>query len=811
MSETKGEFAFNTIQDAVPDKDGFIILPLVMVYHEVILPHTIMPLPIDYDEPKNKSAAFHAIENKQTLIYVNQSEMLDKRPLMEQFQHIGTEVGMIDITNGAQITLMSVQGRRRVEVVSIEQEDPFILAKARIVQEELGDTKDLYSLRSEALYYVDQIAEHNETITEELIDYIYSVEDFSELSDLLTSLIPLSTEQRQELLNEHRVKERLSSIVDLLDHELGALEVQVDVHNQVHDQISRVQREMYLREQMRVIQEELGETDVFDGDLNQLRDRILAAKLPEEVHKQASKELSRLAIMSPMAPEASVIRTYIDWILDLPWHLTGKDNLNLRHAEIVLNREHYGLEKVKERILEHIAVRKMAGSAMKTPILCFVGPPGVGKTSLGKSIAEALGREFVRVSLGGVRDEAEIRGHRRTYIGALPGRVIQTIKRAGAVNPVFMLDEIDKMSEDYRGDPSAALLEVLDPEQNNEFIDHYLEVPYDLSKVLFIATANELYPLPEALEDRMEIIEFHAYTEEEKLEIAKRFLIPKQLKAHGITRRGIQFLEPAITHIIRHYTLEAGVRNLEREIANICRKITRLAATHKKYPRRITPSLVGKYLGPPYVIDSRLNKEDSIGLATGLVWTSGGGDIQLIEASLLAGKGNLTLTGSLGDVLQESAQIAWNYMRSRASDLDVSEDDFESYDVHIHMPEGAVPKDGPSAGITLAIAIISVFTERKVRNDWAMTGEVTLRGHVLPVGGIKEKVLAARRRGFTNIILPIDNEKDLVDIPKAALRQLNIKLVEHMQEVMDLVLCEAPPERERDLNAEEDEAEENEK
>lgn len=812
MSEPTGEFAFDTIKNATANDDGFIFLPLVLVYNEVILPHTIMPLPIDYSEKKNELAAFYAIENQQTLIYVNQTKAaLDERPLMEQFQAIGTEVAMVDITDEDDpLTFMMVQGRRRVEVLSIEKEEPFFLAKARIIQEELGEKEDLYILRDEALNFLDQIVEQNETLSEDIVDYIFMIKDFSELTDIMTSLLHLPTDKRQELLNEHRVPERFRKIIGFLEHELGSIAVRTDVNNQVHSQMTQVQREMYLREQMRVIQEELGESDVFEGDLNQLRERIITAKLPEEIHQQATKELSRLAIMSPMAPESSVIRTYIDWILDLPWYITGKDNLNLRHAERVLNREHYGLEKVKERIIEHIAVRKMAGAEMKTPILCFVGPPGVGKTSLGKSIAEALGREFVRVSLGGVRDEAEIRGHRRTYIGALPGRVIQTIKRAGTMNPVFMLDEIDKMSEDYRGDPAAALLEVLDPEQNHEFADHYLEVPYDLSKVLFIATANELYPLPEALEDRMEIIEFRAYTEEEKLEIAKRFLIPKQLKAHGLSRRGIQFIEPAIQHIIRHYTLEAGVRNLEREIANVCRKITRLAAMRKKYPKRITPTLVGKYLGPPYIIDSRLNKEDNIGLVTGLVWTSGGGDIQLIEASLLAGKGSLTLTGSLGDVLQESAQIAWNYMRSRADDLDVPHDDFESYDVHIHMPEGAVPKDGPSAGITLAIAIISVFTERKIRNDWAMTGEVTLRGHVLPVGGVKEKVLAARRRGITNIILPIDNEKDLVDIPKKALRNMNVKLVEHMQEVMDLVLCEAPPERERDLNLEDEDEEDTE-
>jgi ATP-dependent Lon protease len=809
MSEPTGELAFDTINNAVSDNDGFIILPLVMVYQEVILPHTIAPLPIDYDEAKNELAAFHSIENSQTVIYVNQAAKSDKRPLMEQFQAIGTEVAMVDITDDEDhSTFMMAQGRRRVKVVSIEREEPFILAKAQIIEEELGDDRDLIVLREEALQYLDEIVEQNETLTEELVDYIDLIEDYSELSDILASLLRLAIEKRQELLNEHRVAERFRIILRHLEHELGAMVVRADVHSQVHDQMSRVQREIYLREQMRVIQEELGESDIFEGDLSELRERILAANLPKDVYLQTTKELSRLAIMSPMSPEASVIRTYIDWILELPWEVKGKDNLNLRHAENVLNREHYGLKKVKERVLEHIAVRKLAGSAMKTPILCFVGPPGVGKTSLGKSIAEALGRKFVRVSLGGVRDEAEIRGHRRTYIGALPGRIIQTIKRSGTMNPVFMLDEIDKVSEDYRGDPAAALLEVLDPEQNNEFTDHYLEVPYDLSKVLFIATANELYPLPEALEDRMEIIEFHAYTEEEKLEIAKLFLIPKQLKAHGLSRRGIQFLEPSIQHIIRHYTLEAGVRNLEREIANICRKITHLAAMRKKYPKRITPSLVGKYLGPPYIIDSHLNREDNIGLATGLVWTSGGGDIQLIEAALLPGKGNLTLTGSLGDVLQESAQIALNYMRWRADDLDVPHEDFEGYDVHIHLPEGAVPKDGPSAGITLATAIISVFTERRVRSAWAMTGELTLRGHVLAVGGIKEKVLAARRRGVVNLILPADNEKDLIDIPKNALRDMTIHFVQNMQEVMDLILCDTPEERERDLKIDDEDEDE---
>lgn len=811
MAENNGELAFDTIQNAAPDSDGFLHLPLMMIRGEVILPHTIMPLPLDYDEAKSEAAAHYAIEKAQTLIYVNQPNANDSRPIIEQIQKIGTECAMVDITDEPdQVTFMMAQGRRRVEILEIEGEEPFIKAKARVLEEPIDDEDLAEEYRIEALELFDEIAEHNDTISDDIVDYIYDIEDYSELADTLASTIRLSTEQRQELLNEANINERLEHVLDLMENELGALEVRSDVNNQVQDEINRVQREMYLREQLRVIQEELGEGDVFEGELNQLRDKIIAARLPKDANEQAMKELQRLMIMSPMSPEAGVIRSYIEWLLDLPWHNASKDNLNLSHAEKVLSKEHFGLEKVKERVLEYIAVRKMAGKDMRTPIICFVGPPGVGKTSLGKSIAEALGREFVRMSLGGVRDEAEIRGHRRTYIGSLPGRIIQTMKRAGTINPVFMLDEIDKMSDDYRGDPSAALLEVLDPEQNNAFSDHYLEVPFDLSQVLFIATANDLYPLPEALEDRMEVIEFRAYTEEEKLEIAKRFLLPKQIKANGLSRRGIQFLDTAIEHIIQHYTLEAGVRNLEREIANVCRKVTRLVATRKKYPKRITPKLVEKYLGPPYVLDSRINKEDLIGVATGLVWTSGGGDTQLIEASLVPGKGSLTMTGSLGDVLQESAQLAFNYMKSRADDFDVPYEDFESFDVHVHMPEGAVPKDGPSAGITLATAIISVYTERPVRSNWAMTGEVTLRGHVLPVGGVKEKVLAARRRGIRNIVLPADNEKDLVDIPKNALRNMNIKFVKHMQDLIDLVLMDAPEERLRDLNRQDDEDDEDE-
>jgi ATP-dependent Lon protease len=575
------------------------------------------------------------------------------------------------------------------------------------------------------------------------------------------------------------------------------LELKDQISGQIQAEIARNQREMYLREQMRAIQTELGEEDIFQQELNDLRQQITAAEMPAEVLDRANKELARLAMMPPMAPEVTIVRTYIDWLATLPWSKASEDNLDLQRAQSTLDREHYGLPRIKDRILEHIAVRKLAADKMKSPILCFVGPPGVGKTSLGRSIAAALGREFVRVSLGGIHDEAEIRGHRRTYIGAMPGRIVQTLRRAGTINPVFMLDEIDKLGADFRGDPSAALLEVLDPEQNREFSDHYLDVPYDLSKVMFITTANDLYPIPPALLDRMEIIEFPGYTEEDKLDIAREFLIPKQLEAHGLSDSGVRFTTEALQTIVRDYTYEAGVRNFEREIANVCRKISRLIAEEKRYPRRLTSETVIKYLGPPEHLPMRANQEDSIGVATGMAWTAGGGDILTIEVTVLPGKGTMMLTGQLGDVMQESAQAAMSYLRSRADDFDIQAEEFENCDVHIHLPEGAVPKEGPSAGITLAAALISAFTERKVRSDIAMTGEITLHGKILPVGGVKEKVLAARRAKITQIILPDMNRRDLVDIPPRALRGLNLIFVDNMQQVIDSVLVELDPDRVR--------------
>jgi ATP-dependent Lon protease len=761
--------------------------PVLWLPQQVIFPGTLTPLTLPLRE-QNTVAEW--LRQQRTLALLHHPSLPPQVPtpateviIVEQIPHDGS----------LQVIL---QGVRRLNVTSVQMG-----VRPVAVAMPLADTPAANPRLDDLLHLFRQIAALDETLPPNVADYILTVDDPSQCVDLIATTLNLPYETQALLLAASDVQERVNVLTGEMTSILNTLEAHNDVNSQVQNDMANTQREAYLREQLRVIQGELGEGDPFQMDLMTLQAQIAAARMPEEVRTRAMTELTRLGMMQPMSPESGIIRTYIQWLIDVPWDNASRDNLNLKHAEKVLTRAHYGLEKVKERILEHIAVRKLAGSRMKSPILCFVGPPGVGKTSLGKSIADALGREFVRVSLGGVRDEAEIRGHRRTYVGALPGCIIETMKRAGTVNPVFMLDEIDKMSDDYRGDPAAALLEVLDPEQNRAFSDHYLEVPYDLSRVLFIATANDLDPLPEALEDRLEIIEFRPYTEEEKAEIARQFLLPKALKAHGLSRRGISFQQDALMTLIRQYTLEAGVRNLEREIANICRKLARLVATHRPYPKRITAAQVEKFLGAPYIIESRVNRDDSIGLVTGLVWSPSGGDTQIIEVSLLPGKGNLTLTGQLGDVLQESAQAALSYMRSRAYDLEVPVDDFENYDVHIHLPEGGVPKDGPSAGIALAIGIISTFTEQKVRADFAMTGEITLRGYVLPVGGIKEKVLAARRRKIANIILPADNKKDLIDIPKAALRDVNIHFVRHMQEVMDAVLLEAPEQRQRDLEA----------
>jgi ATP-dependent Lon protease len=792
---------FVDILNATPADDGTFEAPVIFIDDHVIFPSIYTILPIQ--GASTFKAILQSAESLQTLIAVKRREQPIGEDLVDHIHRVGTEIAPGQITNThPDHPHLMMHGRRRVEIIDITERDDYRVAKVKLLPDLPVDSDQIESLITAVIELFNHSTQYYETLPDNAVDYIMSIDNPSELSDTIASSIPLKPEDLQQLLEQSDIEKRLEQLALMLTTELQENEIREEVHHRLQDEMAENQREMYLREQMRVIQQELGELDVFQKEILELSEKIAQANMPSEVHEKAMKELSRLNIIPPMSPESGVIHTYIDWLLTLPWVTTTEDNLDLKKAEEILDQAHYGLKKVKERIIEYIAVLKLASDDMKSPILCFVGPPGVGKTSLGQSIADALGRKFLRVSLGGVRDEAEIRGHRRTYIGALPGRIIQQMQRAETMNPVFMLDEIDKMTSDFRGDPSAALLEVLDPEQNSKFTDHYLEVAYDLSKVTFITTANDLYGIPEALEDRLEVIDFKGYTEEEKIQIARQFLIRKQLKANGISEQDIQFQTKALEHIIRHYTYESGVRNLEREIATVCRKIAKLVATDQPFPKRITPTLIEKYLGPPQVIDTRINRNDTIGIVTGLVWTPVGGDIQTIEVSLVLGKGNLTLTGQLGDVLQESAQIALSYLRSRADDFDIPVEDFENYDIHVHMPEGAVPKDGPSAGITLATALISAFTEQKIRSTYAMTGELTLRGHVLPIGGVVEKVMAARRQKITNIILPKDNQKDIVDIPKPVLRDITIQFVSEMQDVIDLVLLDPPEQRQRDIDAE---------
>ncbi|MDZ4764434.1 MAG: endopeptidase La [Chloroflexota bacterium] len=798
MTDLPNSKEFSAIQDAQPNADGLIECPLLPLIDIVVFPHILAP--IDLMDGRSVSTAEAAIAKRGTIICVADRNPSAFPPNMDRLFQVGTEVALGRIMHMPDGSYGSLgQGRRRVEIVEIIPGSQYPIARARVLENIERSDRKTQALMQAVTSLFRRVIDLNENLPEEMLVFALNADDPGWLADLILSSLTLPLDERQRGLEALDTRERLQRVAELLGEELSVLELKDEIADQIQQEMDRTQREVYLREQMRVIQTELGEEDIFARELNEVREQIVNADLSPEARDKATKEMARLAILTPMAPEIGMVRTYIDWLTSIPWTKTSEDRLDVKAAHTILERDHYGLPKVKDRILEYIAVRKLAADKMNSPILCFVGPPGVGKTSLGKSIASALGREFVRVSLGGVRDEAEIRGHRRTYIGALPGRIIQTMKRAGTINPVFMLDEIDKLGNDFRGDPAAALLETLDPEQNGAFSDHYLDVPYDLSKVLFITTANDLDPLPPALLDRLEVIEFTGYTEEEKIAIARQFLIPKQLEAHGLIEIAPNFHENALKTLIREYTYEAGVRNLNREIANVLRKIARQIAESKRPNKQITSPVVEKFLGPPLYDDIRANDTDDIGVATGLAWTPFGGDILTIEVSITPGKGALTMTGSLGDVMQESAQTAMSYMRAQAETLKVPHDDFEMFDVHVHLPEGAVPKDGPSAGITLAVAIISAFTERRVRHDLAMTGEITLRGKILPVGGVKEKILAARRARIKTVLLPRQNVKDLIEIPKDALKDLEIILVDSMQTVLDAALID-PPQRERRLD-----------
>jgi ATP-dependent Lon protease len=616
---------------------------------------------------------------------------------------------------------------------------------------------------------------------------VNTVDDIGQFADILAANVLVKNSHKQEVLEAFQPIERLQILHEFLENEIQILRIEKKINLRVKKQIDKVQREYYLREQMKAIQKELGESDSISADVEEYNERIEKAALPKEVHEKAMKELDRFSRTPASSPESSIIRTYLDWILDLPWNYETKDNHNLKTAARILDQDHYGLDEVKERVMEYLAVLQLTQN-MKGPILCFVGPPGVGKTSIAKSIARALGRNFVRMSLGGVRDEAEIRGHRRTYVGSIPGTIISSMKQAGSKNPVFLLDEIDKMSSDFRGDPASAMLEVLDPEQNHTFRDHYLELPYDLSKVMFLTTANTLDTIPRPLLDRMEVIRIAGYTEEEKTNIALKYLIPKQLEAHGLKRGNIIFTEQSVRSIINLYTREAGVRGLERQIAAICRKGVRFLLETGRKRIRITPNNLHEYLGVPRFSVNKANQKDEIGMVTGLAWTAVGGDTLYIEVTPMMGTGKLVLTGQLGDVMKESARAGLSYIRSKAKEFGIDPEFYSNTDIHIHIPEGAIPKDGPSAGITIATAIISALTKTPVRRDVAMTGEITLRGRVLPIGGLKEKILAAHRAGITKVIIPDENTKDLEEIPENIREEIEIVAVQHMEEVLEHAL-----------------------
>jgi len=775
------------IPNREPNADGLIEAAVLPLRDLVVFPRMVSPIFV------GREASLLAVEEaqrkEQTIIGLTQTDADLDNPGAGDFLPIGVEMAvgrLLAMPDGSHSAL--VQGRRRVEIVEFTRTTPYLMVRARVVPEPQTADRQTQALMRSALDLFDRCVQLDRTIPEEAHLFAMNISEPGWLADMLATSLALNYEAKQSLLMLLDVRGRLQALNKILAQEVDVLELEDEIHSRVQSEVDKSQREFYLREQMRQIQNELGEGDIFTRDAIDLKTRVEAAILPAEAKMVALKELERLNQMPPMAPEVGIIRTYIDWILDLPWSNSTPDNLDVKNAAKILERDHYGLKKAKERILEYIAVRSLKPKKERQPILCFVGPPGVGKTSLGRSIADSLGRKFVRVSLGGVRDEAEIRGHRRTYIGALPGRILQTMKRAGTSNPLFMLDEIDKLYSDFRGDPASAMLEVLDPEQNFAFSDHYLELPFDLSKVMFVTTANTLGTIPPPLLDRMEVIEFPGYIEEEKLEIANRYLIPRQIEENGVDELNLLFEADAVRRIIREYTYEAGVRNLEREVGRVCRKVARMKAEGKKYPTTITAESIEKFLGPQQVFQTEAERTDEVGVVTSLAWTENGGEIMPVEVAVVEGKGTMQMTGQMGDVMQESGQAALTYIKSRAASLNIDMDVFERMDIHIHMPEGGIPKDGPSAGITMATAIISALTGRPVFKHIGMTGEITLRGRILPIGGVREKVLAAHRAGLQTVLLPEKNMKDLSELPKTARSELKIIPVKHMDDVLKLAL-----------------------
>lgn len=763
---------------ALPDS-----LPIIPLRNTVLFPQQIMPLSIGRDKTLRLVSDYSDTNRIVGVVAQLDSGVENPSPKeMYDFGVAATIVRVFDMPDGSKSVI--VQGIKRIRLVGFEKENPYWMARIEELKETVPDPGDLevdaLSLNIKNLF--QKMANLAPYITAEQTSMILNIQQAGRIADIAVSSLNIPTAEKQEILEILDVRERLKAAHFTLNRVYQTLELGNKIQSEVQDEIGKTQREYFLREQLKAIHRELGEAESANPEISELREKIAAANMPKEAFDVANKELDRLGRMSPMAAEYTVSRTYIDWLIDVPWNVVTEDTLDIVRAQDSLDADHYGLDKIKKRILEYLAVRKLKND-MRGPILCFVGPPGVGKTSLGRSIAKALGRKFMRMSLGGIRDEAEIRGHRRTYIGALPGRVVQGLRKAGSSNPVFMLDEIDKVGMDFRGDPSSALLEVLDPEQNFAFSDHYLEVPVDLSKVLFIATANLADPILPALRDRMELLELPGYTEQEKLQITKEFVVPKQMKEHGLASKMVRFKDEAIRTVIHEYTREAGLRNLEREIAAICRSVAKDVAVGKTKKTVIDSQCVTRILGKAKFYSDAAERIKKPGIVTGLAWTAAGGDILFIEATKMKGKGQLTLTGQLGDVMKESAVAALSQIRSQADALGI-QDNFEQIDLHIHVPAGSVPKDGPSAGITMYTAILSLLTQQAVRNDTAMTGEITLRGAVLPIGGVKEKVLAAHRAGIRHVILPDKNEKDLDEIPRQIRDSMAFSFVNEVSQVV---------------------------
>lgn len=751
-----------------------------------------MVLHFDVGRPKSIAALEAAMVNDQEIFLSSQVDSKIDEPDQNEIYEVGTIAKIKQMLKlpGDTIRVL-VEGLERGKILDYVKDEPYYEVDLMTpIKYNYRDMElEMEAVARSVLSVFEKFVKLSSKVSPEILLTVTSLDDYDRLADIIAANTLVKTEDKQRVLEAFDPVDRLENLYEILTREIEILEIENKINLRVRRQIDKVQREYYLREQIKAIQKELGESDGISEEVKEYQEKIEKANLPEEALEKANKELDRLARMGQGSAEGSVIRTYLDWITDLPWDIQTDDNLDLKNAAKILDEDHYGLTKVKERVIEYLAVRQMTKS-MKGPILCFVGPPGVGKTSIAKSIARSLDRKFIQMSVGGVRDEAEIRGHRRTYVGAIPGRVISSIKHAGTKNPVFLLDEIDKMSSDFRGDPASALLEVLDPEQNNAFRDHYLELAFDLSNVMFLTTANNLDTIPRPLLDRMEIIHISGYTEEEKLNIATKYLIPKQLKEHGISKNSIRITENTIRNIINYYTRESGVRELERQIAAICRKVARRLIDDKVKSVRITENNLEKYLGIPKYRYDKVEKNDEVGIVTGLAWTPVGGDTLSIEVVPMAGKGKLVLTGQLGDVMKESARAGFSYIRSRSKEFGLEDDFHEQTDIHIHIPEGAIPKDGPSAGITMTTAVVSALLGVKVKSNLAMTGEITLRGRVLPVGGIKEKILAAHRAGITNILIPKENERDLIDIPDNIKRNLTIRAVETMDEVLEYALVD---------------------